>query len=103
MNPFAAAILLYLLAMVAFMLGSVWLIRTLIRRTVGEKHRVLEHIMDTGSVPEAWVSGRQDNRKAIKRLNQLAIYVRRTRLVDSEATRELLLSKLEQAKSGKGG
>jgi flagellar biogenesis protein FliO len=98
MTPFIGAILLYLIAMIAFILGTVWMIRTLVNHTVGRRHRILEQITETGNLPEEWLNGGRDSVCVKKKLNELMEYVRKTRLVDSEETRALLLSKLAKAK-----
>ncbi|CAM4071511.1 hypothetical protein L1N85_08750 [Paenibacillus alkaliterrae] len=98
MTPFVVAILLYLIAMIAFILGTVWMIRTLVNHTVGRKHRILEHITETGNLPEEWLNEGRDSVRVKKKLNKLMEYARKTRFVDSEETRALLLSKLEKAK-----
>ncbi|WP_054026285.1 hypothetical protein [Bacillus sp. FJAT-28004] len=98
MTPIVGAILLYLIAMIAFILGTVWMIRTLVNYTVGRKHRILEHITETSNLPEEWLNEGRNSARIKKKLNKLMEYVRKTRLVDSEETRALLLSKLEIVK-----
>jgi hypothetical protein len=103
MSPIVGALLLYLLAMIGFILGSVWLIRTFIRHTVGRKHRILEHIMEQDELPELWLNNGKVSARATRNLYKLMNYVRKTRLVDNEETRLLLLSKLEHLNGKREG
>lgn len=92
------SILLYLIAMFVFIVGTIWMIRTSVNYTIGRKHRILEHITETSNLPEEWLNGGRSSVSSKKKLNKLTEYVRKTRLVDSEETRALLLSKLENVR-----
>lgn len=73
-------------------------------RVVGRKHRLIEEIITTGKIPTAWsnppgflqkkpgFSAKQAG--AIRRLDDLILYVQDSPLVGDEETREVLLSRL---------
>jgi ABC-type anion transport system duplicated permease subunit len=68
-----------------------------LRETIGKKHRELEAILETRTIPEPWVKaakGDLADPSIQRRLSKLTNYVRRTRLVDSEETRNSLLDDL---------
>ncbi|SFI73690.1 hypothetical protein SAMN02799624_01946 [Paenibacillus sp. UNC496MF] len=97
MSPLLGAILLYVAALIGFLLGTAAFVRFAVNRLIGQKHRLLEEILDTGKLPQAWTDGAARPADAEKRVRRLAAYVRKTRLVDGEETRALLLARLEQA------
>ncbi|RAP76986.1 hypothetical protein [Paenibacillus montanisoli] len=99
MSPLIGAIMLYLVALMAFMFGTVVFIRYAVNRAIGQKHRLLEEIMETGKLPQVWLDGAMRPSETEKQVKSLATYVRKTRLVDSEETRTLLLTRLENARS----
>lgn len=99
MSPLVGAILLYIVAMIAFMLGTVLFLRFAINRLIGRKHRLLEEIMDTGRLPLIWSDGAMRPAETEKQVKKLTAYVRKTRLVDSDETRARLLTCLENART----
>ena len=99
----------------AVMIGATWLMNRTADRMVGDKHRALETIVDTGHVPATWsrrfkaraarLQARGDfegvleiQRKAklsyLDRLDRLTSYAQETPLVEGEETREVLLDQL---------
>ncbi|WP_219835212.1 hypothetical protein [Paenibacillus sp. R14(2021)] len=101
MSPLIGAILLYIAAMIAFMFGTVLFVRFAVNRVIGQKHRLLEEIMDTGRLPKIWSDGSKRPAETEKQVKKLAEYVRKTRLVDSDETRTLLLTCLENARTAR--
>ena len=68
-----------------------------LRRSVVDRHRVLELLLVTDDVPEAW-SG-LDPAARLRRLDRLRRYVERTSLVESESTREEVLTRLAEVRA----
>lgn len=115
------AILLFMLTMGLLMLGATWGMNMAAERMVGNKHRLLQSIAETGEIPESWRQPceaktarlrmgpdraaqsaeveRQAWRRHLQELDRLVHYAQTTTLVDSEETRELLLSKLAHARA----
>jgi hypothetical protein len=104
-------LILMVIFMVAFgvlLYGAVWATNAMIGKSVVEKHRALEEIVDTGRVPRAWSEPRErrgsgSNAKAkeryLKKIDSLSRYVESSRLVEGEETRELLLDRLSDLRS----
>ncbi|CAG7617559.1 hypothetical protein ACFQI7_02300 [Paenibacillus allorhizosphaerae] len=108
-----------LLSLFAIMAATSWLMTRLMKAYVGSKHELLEQIIRTERVPEQWSSsyggaaanlaGRSDGstapadrkeaRKSIRKLDRLIGYVRTTRLVEDEETRQTLLADLSRIRS----
>lgn len=85
--------------------GAVWWTNAMIGKSVVEKHRALEEIVNTGRVPRAWNDGRRTsdertNRRHLKKVEALSRYVENSRLIQGEDTRELLLDRLSDLRSG---
>ncbi len=90
-------------------------------KMVGERHQLLEQIVETGQVPPTWSAPlekriadlSQDSRNErkvaslrsrgteqyLKKLDRLIRYVETTQLVDGEDTREILLDRLAQVRA----
>ena len=86
--------------------GAVWGTNAMIGKSVVEKHRALEEIVNTGRVPRAWsepngrkTSDERTNRRHLKKVEALSRYVESSRLVQGEETRELLLDRLADLRS----
>jgi len=86
--------------------GAVWLTNVMIGKLVIEKHRALEEILNTGRVPRAWsepngwrTSDERTNRRHLKKVEALSRYVEKSRLIQGEDTRELLLDRLSDLRS----
>lgn len=93
----------------------------MLRKLVGERHQVLEHIVETGQVPRNWsepfektvgklrndpgnehkiVSLRaRGTEEYLKKLDGLIRYVETTQLVDGEDTRKILLDRLAHVRT----
>jgi hypothetical protein len=110
-------LLIFLIALALIMLASMWYTRMLLDKMVGSKHRDLEAITSTGTIPEAWSNkfdrrmirlreaGKEQRleqlRKAarksyLRRLSRLTEYVRRTRFIESEEIRDHTLRMLQR-------
>lgn len=94
MTTIAVTLIVSFMAVFAVMAASIVLVHWLVNRHVGTKHRLLEEIVTTRKLPEDW-SRSMSERQAMKRLDRLARYVRTTRLVQDEETRETLIAELE--------
>ena len=104
------------LIMVLIMIGAIWGINVAMARMVGDKHQVLQALIETGQVPPDWsrpfqrkiarLTHRHGNsaqiaalqerarRDYLKKLDVLVSYVQTSPFVDGEDTRNLLLEKL---------
>ncbi len=98
------------------MWGAIWALNMAAARMVGDQHRLLQGIVETGEVPAAWrrayearmawlkavptLDGRavRVERRAqqhyLKQLDRLICYVETSTLVDGEQTRRVLLARL---------
>jgi hypothetical protein len=88
--------------------GAVWATNAIIGKSVVEKHRALEEIVNTGRVPRAWsepherrgsVSDPRTKERYLKKIDSLSRYVKSSRLVQGEETRERLLNRLADLRS----
>jgi hypothetical protein len=116
--------LLFLLALTVvlglLMWGSIWAMNVAAARMVGDKHRLLQTIAETGEVPESWrrpyeariarlrgkpgQAGRmaqveqQAQQRYAQKLSALVRYVEKTTLVEDEEVRRMLLERLAEAR-----
>ncbi|MEM7034745.1 MAG: hypothetical protein AAF629_34715 [Chloroflexota bacterium] len=89
-----------MIVLALIILVAIWLTNFLADRFIGQKHRLLEEIMDTGKMPESWTtSQRVSKKKLVRKLDNLIKYVQTTPLVDDEETREKLLNRLGEARA----
>jgi hypothetical protein len=88
--------------------GAVWATNAIIGKSVVEKHRALEEIVNTGRVPRAWsepherrgsVSDPRTKERYLKKIDSLSRYVKSSRLVQGEEAREILLNRLADLRS----
>ena len=97
---------------VLFLVAVNWMATRIVSRTIEQKHRLLEQLLDDGQVPSLWrqQQGRrarltrflrrrkptssEEKRGYLSRLCDLASYVENTTLVADEETRETLLERL---------
>jgi hypothetical protein len=104
-------VVIFMVAFGVLLYGAVWATNAMIGKSVVEKHRALEEIVNTGRVPRAW-SGPQERRgsepdarakeRYLKKIDSLSRYVESSRLVHGEETRELLLDHLSDLRSSLG-
>lgn len=114
-------LLVAMIMIVLIIAGAIWGMNVSAARLVGDKHRLLQTIAETGRVPEAWRrpyearivrlrgkpgrAGRmaqleeQARQHYLRELDQLVRYVRTTTLVENEQVRRLLLEKLSDARA----
>jgi hypothetical protein len=79
----------FLVALTALMLGFHVLLQLYFKHTIGAFHQALEHIHEKGTKPIGWSE---------TKLNRLKRYVRKTRLIDGEESRLLLLAEVERVR-----
>ena len=97
---------------VLFLVAVNWMATRIVSRTIEQKHRLLEQLLDDGQVPSLWrqQQGRrarltrflrrrqrtssEEKREYLSRLCDLASYGEDTALVADEETRETLLERL---------
>ena len=114
-------VLVAVAALGLMMWGAMWGLNTAAGRMVGDRHRLLQGIVETGEVPAAWrrryearlarlerapaLAGRaaglqrQEQGDYLKRLDRLVRYVETSTLVDGEQTRRALLNKLASVRA----
>jgi hypothetical protein len=108
-------VILPLAAFTLIFLGAIWLANTLSAQIVGNKHRILEEIVNSGQIPRQWNndwisrllssrggSPRQQvrvHRRALRKLDALLHYVRTTSLLADEETREVLVERLTEVRA----
>jgi hypothetical protein len=116
MLTFLAFTVIPLVILTLIILFAIWLANRLAYRMVGSKHRLLDSILSTGEVPEAWrgrmlwrrrpqqgeqLAAYQARNKEIylARLDDLIAYAETTPLVDDEDTRDVLLDRLDEIRA----
>ena len=104
------------LIMLLIMIGAIWGINVAMARMVGDKHHVLQVLVETGQVPPEWsrpfqrkiarltrshgnsaqIAELQERalRDYLRKLDRLISYVQSSPFVDGEDTRNLLLAQL---------
>jgi hypothetical protein len=114
-------LLLFALVLGAVLLASVWLTNLALRKLVGDKHRALEEIVNTGQVPRTWSDPYEaeiarlretpgndtaianlrarGTTQSLKKLDSLERYVETSHLIGDSDARELLLDKLSAARA----
>lgn len=110
-------LLLTVIILFGMMVAFAYLTRFLVKSMVGAKHQAVEDILSTGEIPTRWrgpytrrVSGRSNGHAAVshsrstgareaakirRKLDRLARYVARTRLVADEDARRNALDAIE--------
>ena len=110
------------LILLLIMLASIWGINFAMARLVGDRHQVLQALIETGQVPPAWrrpfqrklarLTASPGNaaqlahlqaralRHYLGELERLVRYVQTSPLVDGAETRQLLLEKLADIRVG---
>lgn len=101
-------VVIFMAAFGLLLYGAVWATNAMIGKSVVEKHRALEEIVNTGRVPRAWSESHERRRsesdprskeRYLKKIDSLSRYVESSRLVEGEETRELLLDRLSDLRS----
>ena len=104
------------LIMLLIMIGAIWGINVAMARMVGDKHHVLQVLVESGQVPPEWsrpfqrkisrlthsqgssaqIAELQERalRDYLRKLDRLISYVQSSPFVDGEDTRNLLLAQL---------
>jgi hypothetical protein len=97
-------ILLVVLGLAAFLFLFfkllLWYATQVTKITVERRHRDADFILATGRAPPAWAAGdaSRARRRALRRLDSLIGYMKRTSLVDSDETRETVLAQLVETR-----
>jgi len=110
-------LLIFFVCLLLIMLGSMWYMRFILNKMVGEKHRDLEILTSTGTVPEHWsrkYTGRMIRlreagkpealrrveiaalKKYRRKLARLISYLSHTPLVESEEARSYAMQLLQR-------
>ncbi len=107
---------LFTLILALIMWGAIWGTNKAMARLIGDKHRAMQIIIETGQVPSSWSAPfaariarlnadpgnvsrvadlqAQARRHCLRKLDDLVRYAETTPLVDGEETRSLLLDQL---------
>ena len=110
-------VILFVIAVPLVMVGLVVGTQYLADRMVGDKHRLIQSIVETGRVPAQWkkpfqrrlsqargntareAAIRQEAQAAyLQKLDALIRYLEHSKLVDSEETRQVVLERLAQVR-----
>jgi hypothetical protein len=104
-------LVLPLLAVVAIILGAIWMSNILASQVIGKKHHLLEEIVNTGEVPQSWISSpmpwflqdakaqKRQHKRFLRKLDDLIQYVRTTSLMADEESREVLIARLFEVRA----
>ncbi len=117
MSVLFSLLVLPLAALTLIFMGAIWLSNTLSNQMIGNKHRLLEEIVNAGEIPQSWnmdftsrlfnwtggVEQRQERlrKRSVRKLEELLQYVRTTSLVSDEETREVLVELLTEVRADK--
>lgn len=121
MISFGVVLLVSVIALAVLMLGAVWAMNKAAARLVGDKHQLLQTIVETGQVPPGWsrpfqrkiarlatgggassqLAALQERARGhyLDRLDDLVHYVENSPLVDGDDTRRLLLARLAEVRT----
>lgn len=119
MSTILVLILFFTVSIFLMVLASIVFINLFVRKYIGEKHLVLDELTK-GDIPKSW-SGKYDKKchklkadgqqakierlkeKAtktyLKKLNQIVSYIQKTKLVENEETRSIILTDLEKTRN----
>lgn len=108
-------LILPLAALTLIFLGAIWLTNALSGQVVGNKHRILEEVVNRGEIPVQWSNdwvsrllnkfGGEQQRQArvrkrvLRKLDELLRYVHTTSLLADEETREVLVERLTEVRA----
>ncbi|KKI89843.1 hypothetical protein WQ54_22080 [Bacillus sp. SA1-12] len=119
MNTIFLLMLIFALSVFLIMIASIWFMNFFSRKYIGEKHMVLEELTK-GEVPKLWSERfkqkckklqkrgqhekmaklKQDaNETYMKKLNKIVNYIQKTKLVENEETRSMILSDLQKTRN----
>ncbi len=109
------------MTLVMLMIGSTWFFSAMAARVIGNKHRIIQSIIETGKVPHDWSHnflystytllmswccyflniklGERKPRHYLKELDSLIHYVKISPLIEDELTRNLLRDNLSRVRS----
>jgi hypothetical protein len=113
-------LLLFTLLLGLLMCGAIWGMNIALNKLVGDKHRDMQEIIETGQVPGRWRKGvvsrmarlrldpgrvaelarleQKAGARYLREIDKLIRYAHTCSLVDGEATRQLLIEKLSAAR-----
>jgi len=90
---------LTVIALAAIMIFAIWWMNRVADFAIGSRHRSIEEILDTRRPPAKWLGKREDTRPAIVKLDKLIEYVKTTRFIDSEDSRNELIVELSEIRT----
>jgi hypothetical protein len=111
MSILISLLVLPLIAVVAIILGAIWMVNLLAGHVIGKKHHLLEQVINTGEIPLDWTAGptirfyrgksaqERQHSYSLHRLDKLIYYVRTTSLVADTETRQALVDRLLEVRS----
>lgn len=121
MNNVFVILLIFIILLFLAMLFAIWFMKFIIKRAVGDNHSYLQEITHTGKIPEEWSqkydaklnrlkSSKEDSEKVariqqmatksyLRKLKKLVDYTEKTRLVEDEETRSVILDDLHKLRS----
>ncbi len=94
-------LLLFILGFFLITLAGYHLFSRLTSNYIGKKHRQMEHIINTGRVPDEWektMEGKNSSKQIkyfLQELEKLIEYSKSSNLLEDEKTQKFLVEKLE--------
>ena len=117
MNDILLIVIMAIFIMSLIMVASTWYVNFIMRNFIGDKHHVIEEIINTGKVPKDWsnkfekkikkLQQSENNKQQIyiirqkarasylTKLEELIKYIKTTKLVENEDIRKELLEELK--------
>ena len=92
-------LLAFIVAIASIMLFAVWWMNAVAKFAIGGRHRLLLEILETRRPPAKWLGRCVTREKLLKKLNALTDYVKMSRFVDSEESRDTLLTELSKIRA----
>lgn len=117
MNDILLIVIMAIFIMSLIMVASTWYVNFIMKNFIGDKHHVIEEIINTGKVPKDWsnkfekkikkLQQSKNNKQQIyiirqkarvsylRKLEELIKYLKTTKLVENEDIRKELLEELK--------
>ncbi|OAS87815.1 hypothetical protein A6K24_18945 [Metabacillus litoralis] len=119
MNYIFLFMLIFAISVFLIMFASIWFMNFFSRKYIGEKHMVLEELTK-GEVPKLWskrfkeksnklqkkgdqqekisILQKEENETHLKKLSNIVKYIQKTKLIEDEETRSIILADLEKTR-----
>ncbi len=95
MSSLIIPILFFIILLVGAIFFGKFVLKKSIEVYVIQHHQAAENILNTGKPPKDWViKNKYSKNKCLSKLNKVIDYFKTTKLVEDEATRELMIKRL---------